>query len=432
MAALDIAIVGPAIPAIRDYFAVSDRLVPWVLNVFVLFSLLGVPVVTRLTDSYGRRYVLMLDVILFGIGSVVVASAATFPILLVGRSLQGLGVSGLFPISTAVVADTYDESSRGRALGVLGSVFGLAFIVGPIAAGFLLKLGWRYLFLLNLPLVVISAVAVFRVIPAQAQTLRRKFDYLGVSLTGIALLALSFGVNLLDVDAFPSTLITGPSGVLFLAAIATTVLLVRVEGRSPSPLIDTELFLRGRVRRALLLTVGAGLCEASLVFVPALAESTFMVDKSTASFMFVPLAAAVAVGAPVGGRLLDSLGPRAIAVGCSVLMIAGLTMLSMAPQIHVLFYVGSVFLGLALAGLLGSSLNFILLEEAPPTIRASSQGLVTLVLNVGLLLGGSLVGAVAASGEGRSYGTTFAVLAVVAVGMTVIALGLGRGRESPS
>jgi MFS family permease len=432
MAALDIAIVGPAIPAIRDYFAVSDRLVPWVLNVFVLFSLLGVPVVTRLADSYGRRYVLMFDVILFGIGSVVVASAATFPMLLVGRSLQGLGVSGLFPISTAVVADTHDESSRGRALGVLGSVFGLAFIVGPIAAGFLLKLGWRYLFLLNLPLVVISAVAVFRVIPAQAQTLRRKFDYLGVSLTGIALLALSFGVNLLDVDAFPSTLITGPSGVLFLAAIATTVLLVRVEGRSPSPLIDTELFLRGRVRRALLLTVGAGLCEASLVFVPALAESTFMVDKSTASFMFVPLAAAVAVGAPVGGRLLDSRGPRAIAVGCSVLMIAGLTMLSMAPQIHVLFYVGSVFLGLALAGLLGSSLNFILLEEAPPTIRASSQGLVTLVLNVGLLLGGSLVGAVAASGEGRSYGTTFAVLAVVAVGMTVIALGLGRGRESPS
>src|SRR5690606_31649757 len=153
MGALDIAIVGPALPAVRRELGIDAAALSWIFNVYMIFYLLGAPLLARASDRQGRRNVFVQSVALFAGGSLVVALAPSYGVLLGGRAIQAFGAGGLFPVASAVVADTFPAAQRGRALGMLGAVFGLAFLVGPLAAGFVLEWGaWRWLFVVNLPI----------------------------------------------------------------------------------------------------------------------------------------------------------------------------------------------------------------------------------------------------------------------------------------
>src|SRR5262245_30046153 len=107
MAALDIAIVGPALPAIRDSFDVDDRAVAWIFTVYVLFNLIGTPLMAKLSDLLGRRSIYVLDVLLFALGSLLVALSPSLAVLLAGRAVQGIGAGGIFPVASAVIGDTF-------------------------------------------------------------------------------------------------------------------------------------------------------------------------------------------------------------------------------------------------------------------------------------------------------------------------------------
>src|SRR5262245_34307413 len=119
MGALDIAIVGPALPAIERSFGIDARAAAWVFTVYVLFSLIGTALMAKLSDTFGRRAIYILDVALFAAGSLVVALAPRFGVLLCGRAIQGLGGGGVFPVAGAVIGDTFPPEKRGGALGMI-------------------------------------------------------------------------------------------------------------------------------------------------------------------------------------------------------------------------------------------------------------------------------------------------------------------------
>ncbi|MCC7512650.1 MAG: MFS transporter, partial [Anaerolineae bacterium] len=133
MGALDIAIVAPALPAIQTYYGIGDRALTWTFTIYVLFNLIGTPLMAKLSDTFGRRSIYILDIVLFALGSLFVALAPAnlFAGLLFGRALQGLGAGGIFPVASAVIGDTFPPEKRGGALGLIGAVFGLAFLIGP-------------------------------------------------------------------------------------------------------------------------------------------------------------------------------------------------------------------------------------------------------------------------------------------------------------
>jgi MFS family permease len=106
MAALDIAVVGPALPAIRTDFGVSDRALSWIFSLYVLFNLIGIPLMAKLSDSFGRRVIYAVDVGLFAAGSLVVILAPGFGAVLAGRAVQGLGAGGIFPVASRRSSET--------------------------------------------------------------------------------------------------------------------------------------------------------------------------------------------------------------------------------------------------------------------------------------------------------------------------------------
>ena len=431
MGALDIAIIGPAFPAVQEAFGIDERAAAWMLTIYVLFNLIGTPLMAKLSDRYGRRAVYAADVAVFGVGSLVVAAAPSFGVVLAGRAIQGLGAGGVFPVASAVIGDVFPPEKRGSALGLIGAVFGIAFLLGPILGGVLLLLSWHWLFLVNLPIAVVVVVAALRVLPPGAPAARRPFDWGGMAVLAVMLTAFALGLNRLDADDLVRSLGAPDVWPLLGLAAALGVLFPFVEARAGDPVIRPALFRSRQIVLASALSLGAGLVEASVVFVPALLVATFGVTTSTAAFMLLPIVVAMGVGAPFFGRVLDQHGSRLVVVASTALLALGLWTVSAFTASLFLFYSAGLAIGLGMAGLLGSSLRYVMLNEAPPSDRGAAQGILTVFISVGQLAGSAVLGAVIASrgSDVESYGSAFLLVAAIMAVLTAASLGLRSRAE---
>jgi MFS family permease len=434
MAALDIAILGPAIPAIRETFTLDERQAAWILNAFVLLNLVGVPLMSKLADVSGRRRIFLIDIGLFALGGLVVSVSPNFSVLLVGRGLQGLAASGIFPVAAAMVGDTFPPHRRGRTLGILGAVFGLAFIIGPIFAGVVLLAGWRWLYASYLPVALFVGLLAFRTLPKTARTTAHPFDRMGVILLAGILLALAYGITWINADSLISSLTDPRVFLSFLITAALIPFFLRQERRAADPIIHLEIFRNRQIALTSILSVGAGLNEAAFIFFPTMAILAFGVSMSTASFMLLPLVFAVAIGSPIGGWVLDRKGSRFLIVVSNIMLVVGMAGFGMAPLSEPVFYTGSILIGLGLAGVMGSGLSYILLHESTQADRTVSQGLITLFISIGQIVGGATVGAIAVSkgGTAEGYGVAFVGIAAVTVVLTILSFRLKSAQEEAS
>ncbi len=357
MAALDIAIVGPALPAIKSAFEVDERLLSWVFNVYVLMNLIGTPLMAKLSDRYGRRAVYVVDLGLFAAGSAIVMLAPAFSFVIIGRAIQGLGAGGIFPVAAAVIGDTFPPEKRGSALGLIGAVFGLAFIVGPLVGGLLLLAGWQWIFAINLPIALVIGLMAWQALPTAQHPASAAFDWAGMATLTVLLGALAFGLNQIDatdlVGSFASLLVWP----FLLLAAAMYPLFLRVEQRAADPILRPGLIATRQLRLASGIAFGAGLGEVAVLFLPSLAVAAFAVSESRASFMLLPLVVALFIGSPLAGRLLDRVGSRLVIIGGTALLTAGMLLLWLFGANLTIYYVTGVLVGLGLSSLLGAPIR---------------------------------------------------------------------------
>lgn len=421
MGALDIAIVGPALPALQADFGVGERSLAWVLAIYVLFNLIGTPLMAKLSDRVGRRSIYMLDILLFGTGSLIVAQSPSFAVLLVGRAVQGFGAGGIFPIAAAVIGDTFPPDRRGRALGLIGAVFGMAFIIGPILGGILLQFSWHWLFYINLPVAIGIIIAASRILPSAHPPEAKPFDWAGlVVLTGI-LGSLSLGLNQLGGDTFklwPLLLLIFGMGLLSIFGA--------VETKAADPIFRFSMLRTRQMLLANALALGSGMGMMSVSFLPSLIKPAFSVSPSTASFMLMPLVLSMMVGAPLAGRLLDMVGSKTVVVAGTAMVIVGMMLLAFASSTLVTFYMACVFVGLGMSALLGAPIRYIVINAAPANDRAAAQGGISVLTGVGQLLCSALIGSVAAHAGGGVTGfrVAYFFIGIITMGMLLVALGL--------
>ena len=428
MGALDIAIVGPAFPAIQAEFVVDSRHMAWIFNIYVLVSLISTPLMAKLSDRFGRRNIYILDVALFVSGSVVVAMARSYPMMIVGRAVQALGSGGILPVAAAVIGDTFPPEKRGGALGLIGAVFGIAFLVGPVLAGVMLKYGtWHWLFLINLPIGLILMVAAARMLPATRPAQRKPFDFKGVLLMSLILGPLAFGITGLD----RSLPMMGMGEPLIGGAIMLGLVLIPLfwgnEKRAADPVLQPRLFSSKQMNIAGLLSIGTGMAETSGVFLPSLAVAGLGMTAHEASFWMIPTVIALVIGSPLAGRLLDRIGSKVVVQGGLLMAAVGFFMFGIAGTNMIFFVLGQVLSGFGLSALLGAPLRYVVLSEAGAEQRGAAQGLLSVMLSMGQLSGAALVGAIAASyvtDNPQGFQQGFIAIGVVMTVMTLLALGL--------
>jgi len=325
-----------------------------------------------------------------------------------------------------VIGDTFPPEKRGSALGLIGAVFGLAFIVGPVVGGLLLLLSWHWIFAVNLPIAAVIGWLAWRTLPSAQRQVVAPFDWVGMILLTALLGSLALGLNQIDATNLMDSIMSWLVWPFLLLAAVLTPLFLRAETRAADPILRPSLLATRQLRLASAIAFGAGLGEVAVLFLPSLAVAAFGVTSSRASFMLLPLVFALFIGSPVVGRLLDKVGSRAVIIGGTALLALGMLLLWLLGANLVAYYTAGVVVGLGLAALLGAPIRYIMLNEAGAEDRAAAQAVATVFTSIGQLVGAASVGAVAASMGGGMDGYRYAYLTIgiIALVLTVLAFGL--------
>lgn len=424
MAALDTAVVGPTIPTLRLAFGVDNRAVALVTTVYVLCSLASTALMANLSDRHGRRPVFLMAVSLFALGSLFVALSPSFWVLIASRALQGIGAGGVTPTASAIIGDVFPAEERGKALGLIGATFGMAFVFGPPLAGVLMVVAnWHWIFLINLPIAALVLWMGRRALPARSENPAPKgaFDFAGITTLVVVLVLLVLGITriadpLVGQTLWPWCLV---SAVVALAAF------IALERRAERPMIPLSLFANRQLAITYTLTTGAGFGMGAVVFLASVATLAHGIDSKRAGFMLLPLVVASMVGAAGGGRLMNRLGPRTLMLAgffCLALGYLGTGLIGLGLW---MFLAASLPVGLGVGIVVGGSLRSIAIDQAPPETRAAAQGVINIGTSIGTLTSAAAVSALAdfagggAEGFSRSY-FAVTVLMVVMFGITLL------------
>lgn len=433
MGALDISIVGPAIPSISETIQVVQKNLSWIFSIYVLFNLVGISLFAKLSDLYGRKSIYMATLAIFGIGSLVVSLAPDFNILLLGRAIQGFGASGIFPVASAVVGDQFPPEKRGRVLGMIGAVWGIAFIIGPILAGTLLAFfEWHVLFLINLPIVIVLIYFSSKLLSSDRVESANEIDWKGILLLGLFLGTLTYGVNSYDKSQGLSGLAELNVWPFLAASLVFMVTLFFLEKNAAYPVINPRLFNSRQIRIVGFIAIVTGLFQSAFVFIPNLAVLSYGVKSSTASFMLLPFVLATAIGSPIFGRLLDKTGSRLVILMGLALSAAGLLLIGLSGDSRAIFYGSGILIGLGLSVLAGSGLRYIMLNEVGVHERAITQGILTIFISIGQIVGSAAITTVAAQEAipAAGYRKALYLMSFLMILTLVLALRLkGRAEE---
>ena len=424
MAALDAAIIAPAIPALRLAFGVDNRQIGLVTIVFSLCSLSATALMANLSDRFGRRTIYLLDIALFAAGSLLIARSGTFAMVLVGRAIQGLGAGGITPTASAVVGDMFPADQRGTILGLIGATFGMAFLIGPVVASVLLVwASWHWIFLINLPVAAIVFVMSARALPTRTDASEfPPFDYAGMLVLVVLLTSLMLGINrALDI-ATNRTLWPALLGV---AALGLP-LLFWIERRAAQPLVPTTLFHSRTLRTTWTLCVGAGFGMGSVIFITSVAVEAFKTPSTKAGLLLLPLVLCSAVASAGFGRGLNALGPRVVMLAGFACLTIGSGLIGIGAAHFAVFMIASLFIGTGVGIVVGGTLRTVVLNEVSASQRSAAQALVNIMIAVGNLLVVAVLSALADLAGGGLHGLRVAYLTATAVmaGMLVLSMRL--------
>ena len=422
---LDLWVVNIAYPALqRDFAPATLSAVSWVLNIYAISLATLLITAGRLADNLGRRRCFFAGLVVFGVASIGCAVAPVLSALIAGRGVQALGAAILMPTSLSFVLSAFEQRSRGTAVGVWAAVGAVAASGGPVLGGLLITFSWRWIFLINIPLVAVTVVIGARVLPGDGERRRRRLDVLGAVLVFAATALLC--TALVQIRAWPGWESCGASG---LAVLLAGVFALHVR-RHRDPIVAPRLFTARRFRAATL-----GILSYYVGFAAILLGSTLL---STEVWNYSALRTALAIApgplvasvvAPLAGRIAARVGFRAIVLTGSVLFaLAGawpaLT-LGAEAQYSTVLLPSLLLWGLA-NGLMQPAL-FGAASAAPTSDLSSASAVLTMARQLGSALGVALL--VAVLGHTTTPGAPDlrrGALIVIAAAFTTLLVGLRR------
>jgi len=399
---MDISIVNTALPWIRHDLDASPAGLQWTVDAYTLVLASLLVLGGSMADRFGRRRVFLVGLTVFGIGSLLCALAPTVGWLIAARVLQGVGGTMLNPVALAIVVNVYPEPvERARAIGAFGSTAGLALAIGPVLGGALVDgLGWRAVFMVNVPIVAAAIVLAARLVPESVAPRARRFDPVGQILMVLVLAGVVYAVIESQTLGWTSPVIIGLGVVAVLALLG----LVAYEPRRTDPLLELRLFRSVPFSAA----IGTALCAlcgfGAFLFVITLYLQTVRgMSALMAGLCLLPVGALAVVLSPLTGRVVGVLGARVPLVVAGVaLAVGGAVALSLTPDTP---------LPVVLA--VGAAMGVFLGTVNPPITQAAVSGMPRSMAGVAASLGS----------VGRQTGTTLGV----AIAGTIVGPALVRG-----
>ena len=385
-------IFATALPTIVADLGGVDKM-SMVITVYLLTMTIGLPVYGKLGDQIGRKPLFVAAILLFLAGSLLGALAWSIDVLIVSRAIQGLGGGGLMVLSQAIVADVVPARSRGRYMGIMGAVFGLSSILGPLLGGFFTEgPGWRWALWFNLPVCLLALVVAVVYLRLPNRGAGRHTDWPGTILMATGTTALILATSW----AGGRYAWTDPAilGLLALSAVCA-VAFVAVELRSPHPLIPMSLF----AERNFTLSTVAGLIIGVAMFgcvayLPTYIQMVHGLGPTAAGLMMTPMMAGMMGTSIIVGGIVSRTGRyKWYPVVGTVIMTVGLWLIGSLEAGDSLLHLGAVLLvfGLGL-GLCMQLLVLIVQNSFPVSMVGTATASNNFFRQIGGTLGSAVVG----------------------------------------
>ncbi|KQV06915.1 DHA2 family efflux MFS transporter permease subunit [Leifsonia sp. Root112D2] len=397
MIMIDSTIVSVANPKIMEGLKTDINSVIWVTSAYLLAYAVPLLITGRLGDRFGPKNVYLIGLVVFTAASAWCGFSGDISMLILARAFQGLGAALMTPQTMSVITRTFPPDRRGAAMGLWGSVAGVATLVGPILGGVLVDgFGWEWIFFVNVPVGIIAFVLAWRLVP-KLTTHTHRFDILGVILSAVGMFLVVFGIQ--EGENYDWGTIVGPisvwsliiAGIIVLAAFVVWQRFNRAE-----PLVPLKLF-RDRnfsLANAGITMVGFVITSFSLPLV-FFFQIVRGLTPTQSALMLVPMALLSGGLAPLVGKIIDRVPPRYIAVSGMLLLAIALawysTMLSPTVPIGMLLLPSAV-LGLANAGI-WSPLSTTATHNLPPRDAGAGSGVYNMTRQVGAVLGSAAIAA---------------------------------------
>jgi EmrB/QacA subfamily drug resistance transporter len=444
MVILDVFIVNVTAPSLRSDLGASESDLQWVVAAYLVTYALSMITGGRLGDIIGRRRMFKIGIAGFTAASALCAAAPDPTTLIIARALQGFGGAAMWPQVLSIVQVEFPPAERPKAFGFQGLVQGLAAIAGQIVGGGLialdvLGLGWRSVFLINIPVGLISLLVADRLIPESRSESARRLDLPGVGLATLAL-------GLVIIPAVEGRELGWPAWTFaaFAAAVPVVGLFIRTErriaARGGSPLIELRLFETRGFRIGLVSATTLYFVISFFFLLGVYLQDGLGLSALDSGLAFTPIAVAFVAASLTGPRLSDGIREYLPQVGATV---AGLGLITTIVAIQANGS-GSVSAWLLLAmvpvgagmGTAVPSLINLVLRAVPPTDAGTASGTLVTSQQIGNALGVAIIGTIFFGQLGSStsigaYGDAFSVAIGVQAAFALAAAALvGRARQT--
>lgn len=398
LASLDQTIVGTALPRVIADLQGFDRYT-WVTTAYLLTSTVMVPIYGKLSDQFGRKPLLIIALSLFLAGSALSGASQTMTQLILFRGFQGLGAGGLMSIAIAIIGDLFAPRERARWQGVFGAVFGVAFIFGPTAGGWITDhYTWHWVFYVNLPLGIIALLVLIFLMPVlRSPSKNVRIDYIGAALLILGTVPLLLGFTWAGSQyEWGSPQVIGTLSGAVVGLVAFFLYEAWLERSGGQPIVEPSLFKNNSFAISTLVTMISGVALfGSIYYIPLFVQGVVGTSATNSGVIITPMMVTAIVSSILSGLVVARLGRyKLIALtGMAISVVGSLLLLRLnVHSTNTDVVEAMLVLGLGMGT--GMSLYNLIVQNALPTkIGQASAGL-TFFRQIGSTIGLAAMGAV--------------------------------------
>ena len=386
MCVLDSSIVNVALPVMAKSLNVTSAGIQLVVTSYLIIISATILVFGRLGDIVGKTKVFKFGIALFTLGSLFCGITSSLPILVLARVIQGIGAAGTMANNQGIITEVFPANERGKALGITGTFVALGALVGPPLGGFIVDAtSWEYIFLINVPVGIITLIYAIKLLPKGHKVVKGKMDGLGAVLFMFAIVPLFVALGQGQKVGFTQPIIL----LGFLIAIISFTAFIMVEKKRENPLLELQIF----ENKLFSLSIFCGFLSFIAIFCSIIIQPFYLQDvlKFSPAFtglilMTYPLI--LSVVAPVSGHLSDKIGCEVLTFIGLVLTSLGLLLMSTLNEhstiISMICYISVMALG---NGLFQSPNNSLVMSTVPKDKLGIAGSINALVRNLGMVCG---------------------------------------------
>jgi len=374
-----------ALPEIMKELNADMGTVTWILMGYMLVLTILVPSVGRIADMFGRKKLYVSGFAIFTVASLFCAWSQTGMQLLVFRLIQAIGGSFMIANSTAIVADAFPKNELGKALGINSMFICIGSVIGPILGGFLVSVGWRNIFYLNLPIGIIGTLwAALQLKETVKHRQEEKIDWPGSITFSVSLLSLLIALTIGSFGGWTNRIVI----ILFIVAAVTMAGFVNIENRTEQPMLDMRLLKTRVLAFAYASNFFNGLARGAVTFLIIFyLQGIKSMDPIRAGMFLAPFAVSMLIVSPISGYLSDKYGSRGLSSAGLLISAAGLLGLmniqANTPIIELMVWMFIMGIG---SGLFFTPNTNAIMSAVPMNKRGIAAGMRTMLTNAGNVL----------------------------------------------